>query len=524
MRCHLAWIDLAGRYINCTQEYAALCGQSVESITGLCVKELHSSESVPQLESAFSNAREEGHADLLLALFDAHTLYDCRLLWMEVAQHFVLYIERALKQPLLYEQLLSATNDTPVPLFKVALNAQISSARKAGKQVALLKLGLERFQWIQDSLGADASEVIIEEVASRLLSTLREGDILFRVNDDAFVIQLSHIDEAESAVSIAHRLIEQLSYGIRIDQRELHLTASVGVALAPLQASDAAELLGAASQALKALQNSEASGVRLYDPLRQRKAMSLNDLAQLIKPDYRSIELAYRPVYGARSHRIEVAQLVPLLQGVPCVGEEEHLLTQLLEGGDSGWHTYLSWIFNQLEAPLQQLSQQKGFQGVIVRIPPYVLELPSFMEFMTTRLTLSECVRKCVLLEVDAIETRDHEGILFDLEALGFGIVLSGLTDYLPPMQQLKELEPQLLKLDAPLVQSMEKDVKQRYQLEKLADMAADLGISLAADGVQSAGQRMQLSHQGVEYMQGDYFGSLLSVELLFEQLLLENI
>ncbi len=523
MRCHLAWIDVEGRYVNCTQEYAALCGQSVESITGLNVKELHPCESVPQLESAFVNARMDGQADLKLALFDTHTLYDCRLLWMDAARHFVLYAERAVKQPLLYEQLLSATNDTPVPLFKVALNAQISAARKAGKQVALLKLGLARFQWVQDSLGAVASEVIIEEVASRLLSTLREGDILFRVNDDAFVIQLSHLDEAESAVSVAHRLIGQLSYGIRIDQRELHLTASVGVALAPSQASDAAELLGAASQALKALQNAGTSGVRLYDPLRQRKAMSLNDLAQLIKPDYRSIELAYRPVYGARSHRIEVAHLVPLLQGVPCVGDEEHLLTQLLEG-DSGWHTYLSWIFNQLEAPLQQLSQQKGFQGVIVRIPPYVLELPSFMEFMTRRLILSESVRKNVLLEVDAIETRDHEGTLFDLEALGFGIVLSGLTDYLPPMQQLKELEPQLLKLDAALVQAMETDVKQRYQLEKIADMAADLGIALAAEGVQSAGQRMQLSHQGVEYMQGDYFGSLLSVDLLFEQLLLENI
>jgi len=101
---------------------------------------------------------------------------------------------------------------------------------------------------------------------------------------------------------------------------------------------------------------------------------------------------------------------------------------------------------------------------------------------------------------------------------------LSGLTNYLPPMQQLKELEPQLLKLDAALVQAMESDVKQRYQLEKIADMASDLGIALAAEGVQSAGQRIQLSHQGVEYMQGDYFGRLLSVDLLFEQLLLENI
>lgn len=522
MRCSLAWVDLAGQYIDCTQEYAALCGQSVESIIGLHLKDIHPSESITQLEPLFANAREHGQVEVLSALFDSHTLYDCRLLWINASQHFVLYVERAKKQPLLYEQMLSTTHNSSVPRFKVALNAQIAGARKAGKQVALLKLGLERLQWIQDSLGSAASDIIVEEIASRLLSTLREGDILFRVNDDAFVIQLSHVDKAESAVSIAHRLIEQLSYGIRIGQRELHLTASVGVALAPLQASDAAELLGAASQALKALQNSGASGVRLYDPLRNRKAMNLSDLAQLIKPDYHSIELAYRPIYGVSSHRIEAAQLVPLLQGVPCVGEEEHLLTQMLEG-DSGWHTYLSWIFNQLEAPLQQLSQQKGFQGVVVRIPPYVLELPSFMEFMTTRLTLTADMRQNVLLEVDAIETRDHEGVLFDLEALGFGIVLSGLTEYLPPMQQLKELEPRLLKLDAPLVQAMEKDARQRHQLEKLADMAADLEISLAADGVLSAGQRMQLTHQGVEYMQGDYFGSLLSADLLFEQLKLEK-
>jgi diguanylate cyclase (GGDEF)-like protein len=523
MRCNLAWIDTAGHYIYSTPEFAALCEHSVESIVGQSVQTLHPSTCAEKLQALCASACESGMADAVLALFDPHTLYDCRLMWIEASQHFVLNAERAIKQPLLYEHLIKATNDSPVPRFKVALNAQISSAKKAGKQVGLLKLGLEKFQWIQDSLGPAASEAIIEELASRLLTTLREGDILFRANDDAFIIQLSNIEKAETAVSVAHRLIEQLSYGIRIDQREIHLSASIGVALAPLQANDAGELLGAASQALKALTRSGTSGVRLYDPLRQRKALNLKDLAQIITPDYQNIELGYRPVYGVRSHRIEGAQLVPLLQGVPCVGAEEHVLTQMLEG-DSGWHTYLSWIFNQLEAPLQKLSQQKSFQGVIVRIPPDVLELPSFMEFMTTRLTLSEKIRKKVLLEVDAIETRDHEGVLFDLEALGFSIVLSGLSEYLPPVQQLKELEPQLLMLGASLVQSMEADIKNRRQLEKLADIAADLDIALAADGVQSAGQRMQLSHQGVGYMQGDYFGSLLSAELLFEQLVLEKI
>lgn len=523
MRCNLAWISTTGHYINSTQEFAALCEESVKSIVGQSLHTLHLPVSVTKLQELCDRARELGVADTVLALFDPHTLYDCRLMWIDASQHYVLNVERAVKQPLLYAQLIKPTSESPVPRFKVALNTQIASAKKAGKQVALLKLGLEKFQWIQDSLGQTASETVIEELTSRLLSTLREGDILFRANDDAFIIQLSNIDKAEAAVSVAHRLVEQFSYGIHIDQREVHLSASVGVALAPLQANDAAELLGAASQALKALSRTVAGDVRLYDPLRQRKAFNLKDLAQLIQPDYQSIELGYRPVYGVRSHRIEGAQLVPLLKGVPCVGPEEHLLTQMLEG-ESGWDTYLSWIFNQLEAPLQQLSQQKNFQGVIVRIPPDVLALPSFMEFMTTRLSLSEKIRAKVLLEVDAIETRDHEGVLFDLEALGFSIVLSGLNDYLPPIQQLKELEPLLLVLGASLVQSMEADIKSRRQLEKLADIAADLDIALAADGVQSAGQRMQLSHQGVGYMQGDYFGSLLSVELLFEQLVLEKI
>jgi len=146
------------------------------------------------------------------------------------------------------------------------------------------------------------------------------------------------------------------------------------------------------------------------------------------------------------------------------------------------------------------------------------------MEFMTTRLHLSELVRNLVLLEVDAIETRDHEGVLFDLEALGFRIVLNGLSDYLPPLQQLKELEPQLIKLDQGLVHDMSLDPKRRKLLEKVADMASDLEIPLAADGVMSAGQRLQLAQQGVDFMQGEYFGNLLSVELLYEQLIMENI
>ena len=521
MRCNLAWIDKAGHYVQVTDEFAQLCGRPMNELVGAPITSIHSELASAAITALRAKQATSAAVEATLALFDSHTLYHCRLITQQDGLT-LLVAERARQQPVIDHNAYNSDESTENQLFKAALNTQIAAAVKASKHVALLKLELERFQWVEESLGEDASKRVIEEVVRRLLRELRESDTLFRVRTDAFIVQLSLMESAEAAVRVAHRLIDQLGYSIQCDNRELHLGASVGVALAPLQAHDAAELLGAASQALKALHRSGNSGVRLYDPTRQRKALNLSDLAQLIKPDYQSISIEYRPIYGVYSHRVEAAQLVPVIKGVACVGEDEQLLTQTLEG-DSGWHTYLSWIFNQLEGSLVRLAQQKNFHGVVVRIPRDVLELPSFMTFMTTRLNLSHQAKQMVLLEVDAIETQDHEGVLFDLEALGFRIVLSGLGEHLPTLQQLKELEPHLMKLDHALVQDMA-DTKRRLLLEKIADISADLEIPLAAEGVESAGQRMQLAHQGVAFMQGSYFGRLLSIELLFEQLVLEKI
>ncbi len=520
MRCNLAWIDTTGRYIKATEEFAQLCGITLSELEGKTLAEIHQSVAVAALVELREEMQATGQSEATIALFDPHTLYQCRFI-AQPEGNVLLIVERSRQQPVIDHHAYAQGETTESQLFKASLNTQIASAVKASKNVALLKLELEKFQWIEESLGEQASRAVIEEVVSRLLKGLREGDTLFRIRADAFIVQLALMDSAENAMAVAHRLVDQLAYSIRFEQKEIHLGASVGVALAPMQAKDAGELLGAASQALKALHRSGTSGVRLYDPTRQRKALNLSDLAQLIKPDYQSISIEYRPIYSVYSHQVEAAQLVPVIKGVACVGEDEQLLTQMLEG-DTGWHTYLSWIFNQLEDSLVRLSQQKNFHGVVIRIPRDVLELPSFLTFMTTRLTLSDQAKQMVLLEVDAIETQDHEGVLFDLEALGFRIVLSGLGECLPTLQQLKELEPHLIKLDHTLVQDMG-DAKRRRLLEQIADMAADLDIPLAAEGVQSAGQRMQLAHQGVAFMQGNYFGSLLKIELLFEQLILEK-
>jgi diguanylate cyclase (GGDEF)-like protein len=518
----LAWLQSPGLYARVNDAFAHMLSRTRDEIEGKAVADIHPDQAADIL-SMMERGAEEGLGELsepiILPVTPAVSL-SCRLMCTPQGDHWLMVAE-PIYQAGHYS--LGDLNDTEqVPRLKTSLDYVISQARLDNEHIALVKLSVERFNWLQETLGEQAAEQVMSDVAERIQVGLRRYDTLYRIRNDRLLIQLRHVGCAEEALRVANRLNELLAYAVRVDRREIHLSTAVGIALAPLQANDAGELMGAVSQALKTAQRSQGAGVRLYDPTRQRKALTVDDFARLIKPDYEQMAIGFRPVYGVSSHRIEVAQLTPLFKGVPCLGSNESLLAPFFEG-EGGWQTYLTWLFGQLELPLARLAQHTKFQGVVITLGAEIVELPGFVEFMAQRIHLPKSLRTHVIIEFDAIETRDHEGVLFDIEALGYRIALNRLSDYLPPIQQLKELEPSLLKLDAELVEDMVSNLARRRQLEKIADIAADLDIPLGAEGVQSAGLRMQLTHQGVSYMQGDYFGRLLSSEMLQEQLILEN-
>ena len=521
----LAWLEAPGVYARVNDAFAELLSRSRNEIEGRTLAELH-----PEQSAHIISLMEQGAAEHLGELSEAFTIpvsvdvsLNCQLMCTPQGNHWLMVAEPVYEVYTAYQLGQLSDGSEHVPRLKTSLDRVIAQALHDKENVSLVKLSIERFDWLQETLGEYAAEQVMNDVAERLQMALRRYDTLYRIRDDRFLVQLRHVDSTEEALSIANRLNELLTYAVRVDRREIHLSIAIGVALAPLQANDAGELMGAVSQALKMAQRSQAANVRLYDPARQRKALTVDDFARLVTPDYDQMSISFRPIYGVRSHRIEVAQLTPLFKGIACQGSNEPLLAPFFEG-EGGWQTYLTWLFGQLELPLARLAQHKGFQGVILTLGAEVVELPGFIEFLSQRIHLPKSLRNHVLIEVDAIETRDHEGVLFDIEALGYRIALNRLGDYLPPIQQLKELEPSMIKLDAELVADMASNLVCRRQLEAIADIAADLDIPLGAEGVQSAGLRMQLTHQGVSYMQGDYFGRLLSSEMLQEQLILENI
>jgi diguanylate cyclase (GGDEF)-like protein len=516
MAQYFAWLTRGGQYVRVSQEYADLLNRSVDQIEGTYFGALH-----PHQDDAFQAAVARlAKEPSLQWMLKGSSDWPCHLLAVPDSDLCLLTLDDLPSVP---DLLMADSDEDPVPRLKSVLNRRLAKAKSKQEHLALIKISLDRFDWLSETLGEQAAEALVADVGERLTSALRRHDTLFRIREDRFLILVESIGQEEEVLKIAHRLNDLLSFGVRVDRREVHLNIAMGVALAPSQANDAAELIGAASQALKAAQRNTSDRVRLYDPIRQRKALNLEALTHLVAPDYNDLSLSFRPIYGVTSHRIEAAHLVPVFKGVACEAGDEHTLMHFFDH-EGGWQMYLGWLLNALELPLSKLSEQKSFQGLVIRIDPQVLELPGFIDFLSDTCRIKDEYKPYLMWEVDAIETRDHEGALFDLEALGYRVVVSGLGEYSPPLQQLKELEPHWLKLDQAWVQSASVDSQKRRMLEQLADMAADLEIPMVADGVRTGGIRLQLSQQGVKYMQGDYFGGLLSLEMLNEQLILENI
>lgn len=114
----------------------------------------------------------------------------------------------------------------------------------------MLRLDLDRFKPVNDLLGHAAGDRVLNEVSGRLADCVRHGDLVARVGGDEFVLILSEAGTPDEVESLCSRLIESIEQTIKIDEQEVFISASIGIAMAPNDASDATELLRYADIAL----------------------------------------------------------------------------------------------------------------------------------------------------------------------------------------------------------------------------------------------------------------------------------
>ena len=418
--------------------------------------------------------------------------------------------ERHMK--LLCEQHHQARHDALTGLHnRVALESileqSIADALREDLALAVILLDLDRFKNINDSLGHNAGDRLLVEVAARLQHCVRGSDTVARLSGDEFVILLPRLVSPD-VTTIAGKLVEALSAPYRIGERELRTAPSVGISLCPRDAQDVETLIKYADTAMYAAkakgggrfqyfspEMNQAATERLLIECRLREAIDHGRLALHYQP---KIDMAGRLTGLEALLRLEIEGASPMRTAqYIAVAEESSLIDEL---GD--W--VIAAVCRQLRAWLDD-----GIRPPRVAINLSTRQLRQHDLAMRVARRLNEAAVAPDLLEFEVTETAAMENPataarrLDELGAMGVTLSIDDFGTGYSSLSHLRSLPLDALKIDHSFVRDIASDASDLAIARGTIALAHSLGLRVVAEGVETMAQWQLLRDHGCDEVQG---------------------
>lgn len=407
--------------------------------------------------------------------------------------------------------------------FSAQLDQKIQQCEANQKQLAIMLVDLDRFKWINDNLGRNVGDNILQKVANRLCTVVPEKDAVARLSSDEFVIMLPEVSGIDHATVVAQKVVEQLAQGIFVDHREIFISGSVGIALSPDHSVRAKELVKKADVAMYAAKQGGRNTYRVYSDLMERskgpQILREEDLTKaLVSGD---VQMAFLPIYSLYSHKVVAVHARPYWNHAELGQIPFSDFSGLMQGTDA-IDVYEQWLHQELSSLSVVWEGFPGLRFISFRMEAQQLQNKSAIQRWVSQLTQYQLIGR-MMLDVDIRTALEREGALFDLLATDAMLSVSGFAHQSPILDQLKDIHPDIIRLDSDLITHMSSDEGRQKIVDVVMDLADRLEIEVMADGVASAGQRGDLMGQGCMLMQGRYFGMPLTLEQLMDHLAVEH-
>lgn len=395
----------------------------------------------------------------------------------------------------------------------------LCSAARHQDKFAILFLDLDNFKTVNDSLGHPAGDRMLAMAASRLSRCVRDEDLLARLGGDEFVALLSRLSNLEEAALVADRMIAALSEPMNIDGHELHLSASIGIALFPSDGAEVDTLLKHADTAMYGAKEAGRNTYRFFVPEMNtraterllleadlRRAIERNELILHFQPQ---IESATGRPYGCEAL---VRWLHPQRGLLPpdqfiALAEETGLIAPLGE-----------WVLR--EACRQQVRwRAAGLPDLIVAVNISALQFHKrdFVPMVARMLTETGADPMWIELEITESAlmepTPELSARLQDLVDLGLALALDDFGTGYSSLAYLKRLPLARLKIDRSFVSDLPGNAEDAAVTAATLSLARDLGMQVVAEGVETLAQRQYLVERGCHAMQGYLFSRPLTVD-----------
>jgi len=379
--------------------------------------------------------------------------------------------------------------------------------------VAVLFLDFDRFKLINDTLGHSQGDLLLEAAAERLRSALRPGDTLCRLGGDEFVILLRDIARAEDVVRVAETVRTALLEPFLVEGREFFIGLSMGISIGPQDGADAESLLKNADTAMYRAKERGGNCFEFYTADMNLRAQERLDLETSLRRAVARNELClhYQPqVDTATGQVVSVEALLrwqhPTRGLVPPgdfiqIAEETGLILPIGE-----------WVLRQACAQMRTwIDQDDTGARVSVNLSPRQLRAPNFAE--TVRTVLGETGLAADRLELELTEqfllqtTEADLGELRDLRALGVRLSLDHFGSRHSSLWFLRQCPLTAVKIDRAFVRDLNTDRNDAAVAAAMIVLAHRLGLTVVAEGVETADQLAALQDLHCDHLQGFYFG-----------------
>lgn len=407
-------------------------------------------------------------------------------------------------------------------MFHDRLAQDIKKAYRTDLKTALLFIDLDKFKEVNDTLGHSMGDTLLKEAAQRISRCVRDTDTVARLGGDEFVIILAELVDPGSVERVAENILQDLAKPFSLGNDIAYVSASIGITLHPVDATDAEDLLKNADQAMYAAKNEGRNRFSYFMPAMQRAAQERLRLSNELHGALAAgqFTLLYQPIIDLASGRINKAEalirwqhpqlgMVSPAQFIP-LAEDTGLIVAI---GD--------WVFREAarQVKLWRTAYNPDFQ-ISVNVSP--VQLGNVIDDTYHQAWFSHLQK--LGLPGQSVVVEITEGLLLDADNdvtskllefrdAGIQVAIDDFGTGYSSLSYLKKFDIDYLKIDQSFVRNLVTDPNDMALCEAIIVMAHKLGLNVIAEGVETEAQRQLLAEARCDFAQGYLFSKPVAAE-----------
>jgi diguanylate cyclase (GGDEF)-like protein len=380
---------------------------------------------------------------------------------------------------------------------------------KGATKMAIHWIDLDRFKSVNDTLGHPVGDGLLKAVAKRLQRAVREKDVIARFGGDEFVVLQSPIRKTDDANRLARRIMEALAAPFQVEGHQVDIGASIGLAIAPRDGTDADRLLKSADLALYRAKADGRGAVRAFERTMDADAQARRALELDLRRAWErgEFDIHYQPLVDLASERIMGCEalvrwhhpqrgMVSPMEFIP-IAEETGLIVPLSD-----------WVLHQACA---EAMRWPNYMRLAVNLSPVQFKHRTLGASVVSALAKSGLVASRLELEITEMvllqETEQTLSTMAQLRQLGVRLSLDDFGTGYSSLSYLRKFPFQKIKLDRSFVKDLGRDAGSAAIVRAVAGLGADLGMSILVEGIETQEQLERVKAEGCTEGQGYLFG-----------------